>query len=41
MTKCVFLVQFKILAKISENTCSWPPIVMQISTKPIKCGIIL
>ena len=24
-----------------ENSCLWPPIVMQISTKPIKCGIIL
>ena len=41
MTKCVFLVQFKIVENFVEIHVHGPPIVMQISTKPIKCGINL
>ena len=29
------------LGKMYENSCLWAPIVMQISTNPIKRGIIL
>ena len=37
----MYFSEIQIFWKICENACLWAPIVMQISTNPIKCGIIL
>ena len=37
----MYFTEIQKFGEICENSCSWPPIVMKISMKPIKCSIIL
>ena len=37
----MFFSEIESLGENGVNSCLWAPIVMQISTNPNKCGIIL